>query len=127
MFVPNDLDSPLLLIVDDDDDIREVAATSVEVVNGFRALTAASGSEAVRSARENRPDGILLDMMMPGMDGLQTLAELRAHPETRDIPVVMLTARIDGEHPDGGVAGLIRKPFDPMRLGSDVSRIMGWS
>ncbi|MFT4225493.1 response regulator [Micropruina sp.] len=124
---PDDSDSKLLLVVDDDDDIREVAATSLEVVNGFRVITAISGSEAVMTARANLPDGILLDMMMPGMDGLQTLAELQSYPETRSIPVVLLTARIDGEHPGGAVAGLIRKPFDPMQLGTEVSRIMGWS
>ena len=117
----------LLLVVDDDDDIREVTQASLELVDGFRVLTASSGPDAVHQAREHHPDGILLDMMMPGVDGLATLERLQADPETAGIKVVLLTARVDGLQHSPMIAGLIRKPFDPMRLGAEVSRLMGWT
>lgn len=127
MSMPTEPDAKLLLLVDDDDDIREVAAASLELVDGFRIVTASSGLEAVTQALEHHPDGIVLDMMMPGMDGLQTLEKLKADAGTADIPVIMLTARVDGEHPTDTIAGLIRKPFDPMGLGAEISRLFGWA
>jgi len=116
----------LLLIVDDDDDIREVAAAALELVDGFRIVTATGGLAAVQQAKEHRPDAILLDVMMPGMDGLETVARLKAETRTAHIPVILLTARVDGETPADTVAGVIAKPFDPMRLGTEVSRLLGW-
>jgi len=124
----NDIPQPkLVLLVDDDDDIREVTQTSLELVDGFRIITASNGREAVRQAREHHPDGILLDMMMPGVDGLATLEMLNADPATAGIKVILLTARVDGVQQTPTVAGLIPKPFDPMSLGVEVSRMMGWS
>ena len=117
----------LLLLVDDDDDIRAVAAAALELVSGFRTVTASNGLDAVKQARQHHPDGIILDVMMPGMDGLQTVEILKSHSEPPGIPVVMLTARVDGDEPPGTVAGVISKPFDPMRLGDEVSRIFGWT
>jgi CheY-like chemotaxis protein len=81
-----------ILIVDDEDDIREVAQVSLELVGQFEVLTAASGSAGIETARATQPDAILLDVMMPDMDGPTTLARLQADPATRDIPVVFLTA-----------------------------------
>ncbi|MFT4216330.1 MAG: response regulator [Micropruina sp.] len=127
MPTPADSDSPLLLLVDDDDDIREVAATALELVDGFRIVTATGGLQAVRQAQEHHPDGIVLDVMMPGMDGLQTVERLRADPVTAEIPVILLTARLDGDEPDDGIAGVIAKPFDPMSLGGQIRRLMGWA
>ena len=127
MSMPTEPDAKLLLLVDDDDDIREVAAASLELVDGFRIVTASSGLEAVTQALEHHPDGIVLDMMMPGMDGLQTLEKLKADAGTADIPVIMLTARVDGEHPTDTIAGLIRKPFDPMGLGNRICQLFGWA
>ncbi len=82
-----------ILIVDDEDDIREVAQVSLELVGNYEVLTAASGRDGLERARSGRPDAILLDVMMPDMDGPSTLAELRRDPATRDIPVVFLTAK----------------------------------
>jgi CheY-like chemotaxis protein len=116
----------LVLIVDDDDDIREVAAAALELVDGFRVETAASGLDAIRQAEDLRPDVILLDVMMPGMDGLETAVRLKAVDRTSNIPVILLTAHVDGETPAKTVAGVIAKPFDPMRLGTEISRLLSW-
>src|SRR5689334_22271478 len=86
-------DQKRILIVDDEDDIREVAQVSLELVGHYEVLTAARGTDGVARARTDRPDAILLDVMMPELDGPATLARLRADPATRDIPVVFLTAK----------------------------------
>ncbi len=126
MQAPADVPSKLLLVVDDDDDIREVAATALELVDGFRIVTATGGSAAVERAQEQGPDAILLDVMMPGISGLETVARLKAAEKTSHIPVILLTARVDDDTPDPGIAGVIAKPFDPMRLGGEVRRLLGW-
>jgi len=93
-------------------------------------LTAASGAEGIAQATEHRPDAILLDVMMPGMDGPTTLRTLRASPETAEIPVIMLTATVgaDGGPPtfDHRVEAVIPKPFDIMGLADQVAAAMGW-
>lgn len=122
-----DPESKLVLLVDDDDDIREVAAMALELVSGFRIVTATNGRDALVQAKEHQPDGIVLDVMMPGMDGFETVQRLDADPATADIPVVLLTARVDGEPPtDAAVVGVIRKPFDPMGLGAQLAQLFGW-
>lgn len=107
-----------LLLVDDDADIRRIAQLSLQHVGGFEVVLAASGSEAVEMAQSSQPDAILLDVMMPGMDGLQTLAALRGLGPTADIPVVFLTAKVQPHEIDRyralGAAGVICKPFDPL-------------
>jgi CheY-like chemotaxis protein len=119
-----------ILIVDDEDDIREVAQMSLEMVAGWEVIPARSGDEGVRLAAEHRPDAILLDVMMPGMDGPATAALLRDRPETAAIPVVLLTAKVqpaDRRRLEAlGVAGVLAKPFDPMELANQVSAVLGW-
>jgi CheY-like chemotaxis protein len=119
-----------ILIVDDEDDIREVAQVSLELVGQYEVLTASSGSEGVRSARHEQPDAILLDVMMPDMDGPATLAELRADPLTRDIPVVFLTAKTQSSERTRlsqlGAAGILTKPFDPLKLAGEVASTLRW-
>ncbi|MFT3969063.1 MAG: response regulator [Micropruina sp.] len=127
MSIPADPNPRLLLLVDDDDDIREVAAMALELVDGFRVVTANGGLAGVSQAQLHQPDGILMDVMMPGMDGLQTAQRLKADPATAKIPVILLTARVDGDEPEENVAGVIAKPFDPMTLGAEVRRLLGWS
>jgi CheY-like chemotaxis protein len=119
-----------LLLIDDEDDIREVAKLSLELVAHWDVLTACSGAEGVERALEHRPDAILLDVMMPGMDGAATYAALRSNPATRDIPVVLLTAKIFDRASDRrGLEGItvISKPFDPMRLATQVAAALGWA
>ncbi len=113
-----------ILYVDDEPDIREVAAMSLELDPEFEVRTAASGVEALPLASEWKPDLILLDVMMPVMDGPTTFARLRGQPDTAAIPVVFITARTQAQEVEGfkslGAKGVIAKPFDPMSLASTV-------
>lgn len=119
-----------ILIIDDEDDIRQVAAMSLETVAGWDVVTASSGAQGVRRAQVEQPDAILLDVMMPGMDGPTTFLELRKEPQTANIPVILLTAKVQG--PDQkrfaslGVSGVLFKPFDPMTLAQQMSDALGW-
>jgi CheY-like chemotaxis protein len=119
-----------VLVIDDDRDIREVAKTSLELVGGFAVIVAESGLRGVALAQQARPDAIILDLMMPDLDGQQTLAQLKLLPETASIPVIMLTAKVQAtkqELVSKGAAGVLVKPFDPMRLPDQVCEILGWS
>lgn len=120
-----------ILIVDDEDDIREVAQVSLELVGHFDVLTAACGRDGLDRARSDQPDAILLDVMMPDMDGPSTLAKLRADPATRDIPVLFLTAKTQSAErtrlAELGVAGVLTKPFDPLKLAGEVAAALSWT
>ena len=119
-----------ILIVDDEDDQREVARVTLEMLGGWEVGTARSGSEGLVKAREAQPDAILLDVMMPDMDGPTTFGKLRAQEETRAIPVILLTAKVQAadrkRFADLGVDGLISKPFDPMSLTAQISEALHW-
>jgi CheY-like chemotaxis protein len=119
-----------LLLIDDEDDIREVARLSLELVGRWDVVTASSGAEGIALAAAEQPDAILLDVMMPGMDGATTYRGLQANSDTSGIPVVLLTAKIfDRDVDRDGLEGLtvIGKPFDPMRLAAQVARALGWA
>lgn len=120
-----------VLVVDDDDDIREVAAMAMSVVGGLRVSTAAGGQEALRLAAEESPDAILLDVMMPDMDGRTTVAMLKHEIPTRNIPIILFTAKPQAHDPtqpgEPDVDGVITKPFDPMTLAGQVADLLGWS
>ena len=120
-----------ILIIDDEDDIREVAQVSLELVGHYEVLTAAGGREGLECARSERPDAILLDVMMPGLDGPSRLVELRADPATRDIPVVFVTAKNQAAKRERltrlGADGALAKPFDPLKLASDVAATLRWA
>ncbi len=117
-----------ILLVDDEDDIREVAGVSLEAVGGWQVSTASSGSEGITRALAERPDAILLDVMMPDMDGPTTFERLQEDPRTRDIPVILLTAKAQTadrhRFEQLGVAGILTKPFDPMALAGQVEAIL---
>jgi CheY-like chemotaxis protein len=120
-----------VLIIDDEDDIREVAALSLESVAGWEVVTANSGSQGLARAAEHQPDAILLDVMMPGMDGPTTFRELRKNPATSKIPVLLLTAKVQSSDQrrfaDLGVEAVLFKPFDPMTLSTQIASVLGWS
>jgi two-component system alkaline phosphatase synthesis response regulator PhoP len=120
-----------ILLIEDEDDIREVAQASLELTRGWDVYAAGSGLEGLAIALERQPDAILLDVMMPDLDGPGTFAELKKNAATADIPVVFLTAKVHTAERerflDLGARGVLAKPFDPMTLGADVARLLGWS
>lgn len=109
-----------VLLVDDEADIRRIAALSLSGVGGMEVAQADGGPEGIRKAREDHPDVILLDMMMPGLDGMATFRALRGDPETSGIPVIFLTAKAVSSEVERlkslGARGVLIKPFDPMAL-----------
>src|SRR2546423_7898645 len=119
-----------VLLIDDEADIREVAQLSLEMVGRWDVVTASSGIEGIQRAAADQPDAILLDVMMPDMDGAATFKRLQANPRTRHIPVVLLTAKIfDSSTDRNGLEGIsvISKPFDPMRLAGLIAAALGWA
>jgi CheY-like chemotaxis protein len=120
-----------ILVVDDESDIREVAQMSLEMVSGWQVLTAESGDDGIAKATQEKPDAILLDAMMPSMDGTATFQKLQSDPTTKQIPVIMFTAKVQAadrkRFSDLGVKDVIAKPFDPVKLGSQIAAILGWS
>ncbi len=120
-----------LLIVDDEQDLRDVIQISLEEFAGWEVVTAASGKEALLAAQTGHWDAILLDVSMPDMDGLCVFKQLQANPATKIIPIVLLTAKVlpsDRRHfSQLGVAGVITKPFDPVTIGRETAKILGWN
>lgn len=118
-----------VLHVDDEPDIGEVVEMSLGLDPDFETRSSSSGLEAIATAAEWSPDVILLDVMMPGMDGPATLARLRADPVTAGIPVIFMTARAQARELEVfrsiGAAGIIAKPFDPMTLAAEVRAHLG--
>lgn len=119
-----------ILIIDDEDDIREVAALSLEATAGWQITTASSGADGIRAAASARPHAILMDVMMPGMDGPTTFRQMQLDPDTAGIPVLLLTAKVQGvdqrRFADLGVAGVLFKPFDPLTLADQICATLGW-
>jgi CheY-like chemotaxis protein len=119
------------LIVDDDEDIRVVARMSLELICGWEVSDVSSGTLAVQRAAAIAPDVILLDAMMPGLDGLSTLLALSEDPATAHIPVIFMSAKAQSserrELLDSAARGLIPKPFDPLQLGNEVEAILSQS
>jgi CheY-like chemotaxis protein len=115
-----------VLHVDDEPDIREVVEISLGLDPDFTVQSCNSGSEALAVAARWRPDLILLDVMMPGLDGPATLAQLRQNAETAHFPVVFMTARTRARETDRfrslGAVGVIPKPFDPMTLAGSLRK-----
>jgi CheY-like chemotaxis protein len=120
-----------ILIIDDEDDIREVAALSLESIAGWQIYTASSGAEGIQAAIAEKPDAILMDVMMPAMDGPTTFKEMQKSPEIAHIPVILLTAKVQGvdqrRFAGLGVAAVLFKPFDPLSLAEEISAALGWS
>ncbi len=120
-----------ILVIDDEDDILEVAQLTLEAVGQWQVLTASSGTEGIRLAASEHPDAILLDVMMPDMDGLTTFKELQANPATQDIPVVFLTAKVQPadqrRFAQLGVTAVITKPFNPLDLPDQVAKVLDWA
>jgi CheY-like chemotaxis protein len=121
---------PRVLIVDDNATNRDILAVRL-ATQGYDLHQAADGEEALAAAHKLLPDLILLDVMMPGMDGPTTFRELRKNPATARIPVLLLTAKVQSSDQrrfaDLGVEAILLKPFDPLTLSNQICTILGWS
>lgn len=119
-----------VLVIDDETDVQEVVRGCLEDIAGWSVVTASSGFEGLERLAEERPNAILLDVMMPGMDGLTFLQHLQANPEYRSIPVILLTAKIglteSHQFAELGVAGAISKPFNPILLADQMATYLSW-
>lgn len=118
-----------ILLIDDEADIRKIAKLSLEAVGKHTVVLAANAQEGLALAASQRPELIILDVMMPGMDGVSTLAALRKDPALAAIPVIFMTAKVqraETEHYTKlGAVGVIGKPFDPMTLPTEIKMILG--
>lgn len=119
-----------ILVIDDEDGIREIIQISLEAAAGWDVFTAASGSEGLENAQISQPDAILLDVMMPDMDGPTTFRQLQANSATKHIPTILLTAKAkiseQKQFIDLGVKGVITKPFKAMDLVKQIREILHW-
>jgi DNA-binding response OmpR family regulator len=122
--------APILRVmyVEDDPDIRAIAEIALQDVGGFEALLCESGDMALKKTPDFDPELILLDVMMPGMDGPTTLKAIRKLDGMADVPVIFMTARLQKseirEYRELGALGVIPKPFDPMTLSEQISEIL---
>ena len=116
-----------ILMVEDEPDIQAVARIALEAVGGFSVEVCSSGMEALEKVARHVPDLILMDVMMPGLDGPSTLKALRENPATVDFPVIFMTAKVQSHevarYKEIGALGVIAKPFDPMTLSATVRSI----
>ncbi len=119
-----------ILVIDDEDDIREVARASLELMGGLEVILASSSQEGLMKAETEQPDAILLDVMLPDMDGAATFKKLQGNPATAQIPVILLTAKVQSadqrRFANLGVAAVIAKPFDPVTLPDQIATVLGW-
>lgn len=117
-----------VLLVDDEQDIRTIGEMSLGAVGGWTVELAESGADAIERAQTAPPDVILLDVMMPRMDGPTTLAHLRECAALEHVPVIFLTAKVQPSDVERylalGATGVIAKPFDPMTLADEVRRLV---
>lgn len=122
--------SKRILVIDDEDAVREVIQGCLEELAGWKVLLAGSGIEGLAIAASEPLDAILLDVSMPGLNGIQTLEKLKGNPETQDIPVILLTAKAlsteQAEFAQLELAGVITKPFNPMTLVEQVAQFLEW-
>lgn len=117
-----------VLLVDDDQNIRFVVQMSLEGLTEWKVVTADSGKAALALAPVELPDLIMLDVMMPEMDGPTTFMKLQDNAELRSIPVIFMTAKVQTHELESylniGAAGVISKPFDPMTLPEEIKKIL---
>ncbi len=119
-----------ILLIDDEETIQEVVQVGIEIETGWQVTIASSGVEGITLAQTQQPDVILLDVMMPDMDGISTLSQLKSNVETQSIPVILLTAKTQAadkkQFQNLGVLGVITKPFNSMTLASRIAKILQW-
>lgn len=120
-----------VLIIDDDLGIRRIVQISLKAIAGWEVFLADSGQQGLKMAEQEKPDAILLDVMMPGMDGIDTYAKIQSNPDLKSIPTILLTAKAQvSEHSkftNLGVAGIITKPFKAPDLVQQMCSILQWN
>ena len=119
-----------ILFIDDEEDIKTLAQFCLESEAGWSMLSASGGIEGIKIAETEQPDAILLDAMMPEVDGLQTIERLLLNPNTKHIPTIFITAKAQASDRrrfyNAGAKGVINKPFDSLTLASQISGFLGW-
>lgn len=119
-----------ILFIDDEDDIKTLAQFCLESEAGWSMISAKSGTEGIAIAEKEQPDAILLDAMMPELNGIETIAKLKSNPKTKDIPTIFITAKAQASDRrrfyNAGAKGVINKPFDSLTLASQISGFLGW-
>lgn len=119
-----------VLIIDDEETIQTVVAFGIRMAAGWNVIAASSGAEGIQTAQLVKPDVILLDVMMPEMDGIATFKALQTNTATEKIPVILLTAKAQTaekrQFNDTGVSGVITKPFNALDLPGQISKILQW-
>ena len=117
-----------ILLVDDDPDIRTIAELSLSAVGGWTVTSAASRDEALTQLESATPDVILLDVMMPGMNGITVLGKIKEQDTLSSIPVIFLTAKVQNHKVRSylqlGASGVVAKPFDPLQLPNQIRTIL---
>lgn len=117
-----------VVIVDDEADIRQIVTLALEAVAGFTVTACSNGEDALTTIPVQQPDIVLLDVMMPGMDGPTVLQHLLENPQAKDIPVIFMTAKAQQHEIEGfmalGAKGVVPKPFDPMTLADEIRKIL---
>lgn len=117
-----------ILVIEDDDVIRGIICTTLSQMGDMEVVDANKGELGIQKALSEKPDAILLDVMMPVMDGVSTMNALRNEADTKDIPIIFLTAKAMKSEvqrlKDLGAAGVLTKPFDPRTLSSAVKAIL---
>lgn len=120
-----------VLIIDDEPLIREIVQSCLEDLAHWKVTTAKSGLEGLAKVTQEKPDGIILDVKMPGMDGLSVLQQLKKNKETQSIPVFLLTGELEFTEPQKifalGLAGALGKPFKAYELVEAIAKAFGWS
>ena len=121
--------SKCILVVDDEEDAQAIAQLALEMKTDWNVLSASSGQEALSMAAAHQPDVILLDMMMPDMDGRMTLQHLKANPATRQIPVILVTAKVQPSEQASlaelDVVAVFAKPYRPLTLADQIVEALG--
>ncbi len=123
--------TPKRVLIIDDQEILAVAELTLKAVGGWQVSTATSGDEGLVKAAAEQPDAILLDVMMPDLDGISTLKALQENPVTQAIPVILMTAKAQAREQQKfanlEVAAIIVKPFKAMKLPAQIAEVLGWN
>ncbi len=120
----------LILLIDDEEDIIILARSCLELQPGWKMISASNGREGIILAEAKQPDAILLDAIMPKLDGMQTLKKLQSNARTNHIPVIFITDKAEASDRyrfyKAGAKGVINKPFQTLTLASQISGFLGW-